>query len=670
MLSGYLMSVFNLLSTLLSVTWVPLFILVFFAAIKKNNLKYAVLSGVVGTFMFLGGGVEICYLTFGVSFILVLFPELIWYKEPLPDLKRRLILFLTFCLVFFGLAAVQLLPFLELSQLSVRSVGLSYKEASTWSLHPYDLLELFLPDQYGLATDIKEYWAYQSWLKSIYMGGIPFILGYFFFKNWDRKAQGILLFIFISLGLAMGNNTLFHHFLYDYLPLFNKLRYPVKFIFLAVLLISIAAGLGCDYFKNHFKENNQTSKVGAPNLLILGFWGMIVFGLLNIFNEPLIVYFKQIGWDKPVYNEVELNVFNFKRFLGFSSLFCLVLFLYSRSNSKNLIIRFMMVALLTLDLFFAHYDFFLKGDYKIINQPGKISKFLKSDPELFRIYVTPQTRNIKLDKKEEAKKLNLVKEQLALGLLDNQRLLDINVFEVTILKNWDNVIDLINSAPEVDSTNLLNLVNVKYVISLPVINSSDFELIYSGNPEILNSEENQEEEIPKVIKVYENKKVLPHAFLVSQCKLVGSEFEYKEILQSKHFYTEELVLLDKEPKGFSCGNPVIQNKKGFIKIDSYRSNVVKISTETQSRQFLFLSDSYYPGWKAYVDGDEVEILRGNYAFRTILIEPGKHKVSFKYDPMSFKIGLAITLATILFCFIYFIKIKSIRKLESNNSQPA
>ena len=660
MLSGYLISVHNLLSTLLSVTWVPLFFLCYFSAIKNNRVDHAILSGVVGTLMFLGGGVEVCYLTFGVALFLTVFPQLVLGSIDFIKLRRRLGLFGLFCAIFFGISAVQLFPFLELSHLSIRAGGLSYAEAGTWSLHPYDLVEFFLPDQYGLATDIQKYWEYENWLKTIYMGGIPFILALFFLRKWDRRAQGFLLLFFISMGLAMGKNALFHHFLFDYLPFFNKLRYPVKFIFLAVLILSVAAGLGYDYLKKKFEENNSDSKKWARYILSLGFLCMIIFGILNFFNEPITTYFKVIGWDYPKYNETENNIFNFKRFLAFTSLFCLGLFLYSRPQLQKPWVLSVGITFLILDLFFAHFNFYHKENFEKSQKIGRNAKFIQSDPEFFRIFVTPKTRSSKIEIKTPYKEYNILKEKFLTGLLGNQRFFDVDGIAVIKQERWKKIMELIKSAPAIDSTNLLNMLNVKYVVSTPPITSRDFKLVYSNEPIPQNPQEKKKLENGSFIKIYENKVLLPRAFLVPHCKVINTDKEYKELLQSKNFNPEIFILLDTKPKIIPCGGEGVHEKQGAVRIDSYKSNTVNLTVNSQKRQFLFISDSYYPGWKAYVDGDEVEILRANYLFRAIVIESGEHQVRFDYDPLSFKLGLASTLTTIL--IIGFFRFKPKKKL--------
>jgi len=75
MLGGYLISVHNLLSTLLSVTWVPLIILLSLRVLKKASLTYVVFTGIVLSIMFTGGGIEVVYGTLGLLLFLALLPD-------------------------------------------------------------------------------------------------------------------------------------------------------------------------------------------------------------------------------------------------------------------------------------------------------------------------------------------------------------------------------------------------------------------------------------------------------------------------------------------------------------------------------------------------------------------------------------------------------------------
>jgi len=62
---------------------------------------------------------------------------------------------------------------------------------------------------------------------------------------------------------------------------------------------------------------------------------------------------------------------------------------------------------------------------------------------------------------------------------------------------------------------------------------------------------------------------------------------------------------------------------------------------------LVLTDTWYPGWVADVDGVEVPILRADYGFRAVALPAGTHRVQFRYAPRSLRIGLGITLAAAL-----------------------
>jgi uncharacterized membrane protein YfhO len=64
--------------------------------------------------------------------------------------------------------------------------------------------------------------------------------------------------------------------------------------------------------------------------------------------------------------------------------------------------------------------------------------------------------------------------------------------------------------------------------------------------------------------------------------------------------------------------------------------------ECASRGMLVLSEVYYPGWRAYVDGAAASIYRADYALRAVEVDEGAHRVEMVYDPVSFKLGAAIS----------------------------
>ena len=78
----------------------------------------------------------------------------------------------------------------------------------------------------------------------------------------------------------------------------------------------------------------------------------------------------------------------------------------------------------------------------------------------------------------------------------------------------------------------------------------------------------------------------------------------------------------------------------------YEASKSVINIESEEGGLLFVSDSWYPGWKAFVDGKEVDILRANYSFRAIPVEKGEHVVRFVYEPTSLRNGFIAAAASI------------------------
>jgi uncharacterized membrane protein YfhO len=95
------------------------------------------------------------------------------------------------------------------------------------------------------------------------------------------------------------------------------------------------------------------------------------------------------------------------------------------------------------------------------------------------------------------------------------------------------------------------------------------------------------------------------------------------------------------------GNTLL-NQGVILGVDYSDASRVKLSIRSGPRSFLVLADSFYPGWKALVDGKETRIYRTNAVSRGILIEgEGNHQVEFRFFPVSLFVGLTISGVTIL-----------------------
>jgi hypothetical protein len=84
------------------------------------------------------------------------------------------------------------------------------------------------------------------------------------------------------------------------------------------------------------------------------------------------------------------------------------------------------------------------------------------------------------------------------------------------------------------------------------------------------------------------------------------------------------------------------NAVGTARITAYEHERVTIDTDAPGRRLLVLSDTWFPGWRATVDGQPASIARANVAFRAVAVPAGRHRVAFDYAPASFRTGATIS----------------------------
>jgi hypothetical protein len=171
--------------------------------------------------------------------------------------------------------------------------------------------------------------------------------------------------------------------------------------------------------------------------------------------------------------------------------------------------------------------------------------------------------------------------------------------------------------------------------------------------------------------VYENIDALPRAYLVSNYMVAQNE---KESLQAMRdnlpALLRNMVVLENGAPSFE---PVeMDGRPGTAKITKYDINGIDLDVNAGAPGLLVLTDSYYPGWMAYVDGAEKPIWRANSLFRAVEVPPGEHTVSFRYRPASLRWGSIISLTALLIMamgivaeWLYSRKRKSRRRLLSS-----
>lgn len=680
MLSGYLLSIHSLLNSLLSVVWTPLIILFFRRALISPGLKNEIITALLMTISFLGGGVEIVYGNFLILFLMLFFPP--WpLSENLQEKWRNKILrrgkIFIFTSLFFGLlSAVQLLPFFELFLHSIRGAGISFAEATIWSFAPRDFLLFFLPDAYGYFLDMQKYWTSQCWLKTLYTGGLPFLLSIFFFLfGKERLFYGVL--IFFSFFLSLGHYNPLYPLIFNYLPFFAGIRYPVKFLYIFILVLAITAGLGWESLQA-YARTGKDKKINfflTVAALILGF--ILLLGVLG--QKEIAQFLKGKGFDYPNFNHLLINLSNTKRLLFYLIIFLLLLrfgqeWLWPRWAKTGLVL------LLAADLF-GNMGFFGKERTADFFQKTRLLEIISADKGFHRTFTTPRTAS--LDSPlliPEPTPLNLLKEKYLPSLFLLFKIPNIWGIEVLPLKKGDELYKTFTSSPSLTGTNLIYLYGIKYVISTLPIQDKNYELLYAH----LEGLAGEEEELLQkdTVKLYRLRNYLPRAWLVHKYKILTAQ-DILPFLTNKDFHPAEMVILEEEPKW--AGKPVdklrttaqrFSEKVTFIHEEN---NKLVLRVSCAENALLVLSDTYFPGWKAQIiplladgsPGKETQlskILRANYNFRALPLQAGDYEICFSYEPFNFKLGLLLTVFSLLLILVYFFYIR-LKRSAARGQQP-
>lgn len=152
-------------------------------------------------------------------------------------------------------------------------------------------------------------------------------------------------------------------------------------------------------------------------------------------------------------------------------------------------------------------------------------------------------------------------------------------------------------------------------------------------------------------KVYERKSALPRFFLADNFVVLTDRQSILDKIYDRDFGLGKTLILEEPPTIFPT-----KNASGSASLINYTPETVSFSLRSFGNQLFFLSDNFYPGWQATLDGAVVPIMRADYTFRAVAVPTGDHKLVFSYKPRSFVLGALISVATLLGFGVYvFVK---------------
>jgi hypothetical protein len=536
--------------------------------------------------------------------------------------------------IFLGvcIAAVQLLPTAEYLLQSQRAAEVDFEAAMTYSFSPWRLFSFFTPDLFGspVTGDFVGYATY--WEDAVYIGLLPILLafgvlvGAIFRRKqksitsgekviaFNRRSLAIflLVIIFFSFLFALGINTPIFPWLYQHVPMFDMFKSPTRFSIWAIFALSLLAGVGAERWRRPTGRGLYWMRLSVaaafavslgaglgwillrdiPNMQIsfvramasAGFWGMGAVILLLFAPEKQLPETRSVKrWQSVVVFWVLLDLLVAGRGLNPGT----TLDFYTKTPANAADVRSLVAGgrsyLLAEDEYNLTYEQYFT--FKTFN-PGRDWNDLRGT------------------------------------FLPNLNVLD----GISIVNNYDPMVPgryarWMETIAEMDIQSRDDLLDLMAVTVIEKVDSTaDFGVVFSP------------------------RESAPRANWVPCAQFVSGEQDAWDLLLSGNVNFRNLVILE---NGHHSSVQDCTALFGKADIVNERPNQIEIQTQAPSKGWLVLSDIWYPGWRAKVDGISIPIFRANYLFRAVEVPAGSHLVSFIYRPVWFLIGLVVSLLTYL-----------------------
>jgi O-antigen/teichoic acid export membrane protein len=569
----------------------------------------------------------------------------------------------------FGIGAVQFLPQLEAVRGSSRTQAPTLDTVRGWALPLRHVLAFFAPNIFGNPS-VHGYWDLFSatWVAgkpvdwgiknfvegAIYLGALPLLLaGGAVVRQamrirrafgGDRRAQIFAPSIFFGLlallCLAFAFGSPLYALVY-YLPGLSQLHTPFRWMLPFALCVAVLAAYGVE----DQIAQSRTGRFGTLAACCVGVGSVLVLAVLL-----MRVFFAQFA---PVFDELVQRLAlagsafaDGRMFFSFTgrwvlqaavvlALSGLALALLRATQATQGALRtaclLAVPVFVAVDLALAISRFLPANVPEMLQFEPPVIAFLRSDRSAWR-YTTYDP--------EGSKPLNANSG----WLFDLQ---DVRGYDSTIPLQYVNYMQQLEPQSELQynriaplrsaaalNSPLLDLLNVRYVLTRSAIESPGYTLVHNGD-----------------LRVYRNERVLPRAFMLA----AGCAFAAQDVTGTllDHDLRYFLML---EPGSVLATAPVLplsDCEPQAARITSYANSEVRIAVQVSAPAYLMLADSFAPGWRAYVQGAagtapvEVPVLRADGNFRAVLLQPGAQSVRFKYSPDAVKLGGLLSFTAVM-----------------------
>lgn len=595
-----------------TILWLPLLLYLIEKLIEKPTfiaIIFFVLSLVAS---FFAGHLQIFGFVLGFIFIYGVSRILTKFRSRSQRIKYSLGFLLLFILTL-GIGSVQLFSTLELINLSAR-VPQEYKFlVEKLLIQPRELILFLSPDFFGNPA-VRNYLLSDSYPgNAIYIGLIPFILSFFSLASF-KKNQFVRLFSVFSLLLLLfflrwPGTELFYKLNIPFLSTGS----PTNAIFLLSFCLAVLSGFAIDgWIKKEYKSLHW----------ILGFFSLV---FLVIWTYIILLH-PTISTKNFIYSTAVFILF-------------IVLFFVAKLFKRKTVVAALFLIVTIFDLFYFFQKFNPFVPRQLVFPDASIFNFLKEKAEIDRFW-------------------GYGSAAIEANFATQYSLFSPDGYDPLYPRRYGELIQSsLNGKIHTEFTNqtrsdakiaggfgeedlpsnqyrlkILDLLGVKYILDRVENGSSEktfpgdrFRLIYEKDG----------------WRMFENLKSAPRAFLTSDYEVFRSKEEFEKLFFHPEFDVRKMILLeDKSIEKLGGG-------RGEVKLISYTPNRMVFDTKSENPQLLFLSDTYYPGWRSFVDNNESKILRANYAFRAVVVPGGKHRVVFEYKPEPFYLGAKVSIISLV-----------------------
>ena len=547
---------------------------------------------------------------------------------------KRLAAALGAVLVGLAIGAVQYLPVREYVSWSPRAGGLAdYSTATSYAWPPEELLNAYLPQFSGM---LNNYWG-RNFIHyhSDYVGAVVLILAgaAFIGLRTDPRRKQILFWsiaLLVSLLWSLGSATPFYHIPYAIIPGTKYFRAPATIFFIGTLAIAILACAGAE----RFVEGKVKRKYLIGWLIAGGAIALLAStGALTSFAES---FAEDRQLDAVRANSGALIAGAWRSFAFVALAVSLGLgALGGRISTRAA--AWGLAALMTIDLWTVERLYWMfSPPAKVIYASDAIVDMLKAEPQPVRVLALPFEPPAQPDAFLTGDALMTHRIRNVCGYHGNQ----VGRYnELTGTGCRVNPQQLFNP-------NVLQLTNTKYLLAnIPQIPFLPNFVLAKGPVRNASGD---------VVYLYRLNGDNPYSWLTPVAVKAPDEQVLATVLNPR-FDVRRAALFDTSarvhasvgvealPAPISVTTSVSHYEPGNVRID--------LSAPAPSGSSLLVSENYYPGWKATVDGKPAPIGRADYAFIGVDLPSGARSIQLDFTSPAYERGKVITWIAILFGFL-------------------